>query len=154
MKQSETRKLIERLLDIFVGRLFSIDNDAGWHGESMLGRLIEFHGELPPPSGYDSADSKMLFEIQFVREEHYLLGAARSMMRQLPKKTQIVLVVDRRYRGTVDPRTGKVLTDDNCAAMLGLSVAAYRKTKTRAFGKLEAFISAENEFCERSQSPL
>lgn len=64
--QSEVTKLI----NIFLDGLVSVSNDAGWKGDSLLGKVIEFAGPPPRGSGNDQSNLSMINAIEKFRAKH------------------------------------------------------------------------------------
>lgn len=80
------RKKIDKLLDVFLDDLQSLTHDAGWHGDSEIGRWQQI-GILPPPKHrYVKSNAKMLYEAQFLREHHALLPDAKALVRSISRK--------------------------------------------------------------------
>lgn len=79
------RQLAEKLIDVYLGWLQSADRDAGWHGPHIIGRLIDFKGDLPGSSGY-MPDGSMIREVHFLRTPHALLAEARGLIDAMERK--------------------------------------------------------------------
>lgn len=79
------RQLAERLIDVYLGWLQSADRDAGWHGQHIIGRLIDFKGDLPGSSGY-MPDDGMIREVRFLRTPHALLADAKKVVEAMDRK--------------------------------------------------------------------
>ena len=69
---------IDYLLDIFLTALKSPANDAGWEGDSMMARLIEFKGEIPRGTGNDQSNMSMVITLDKNRNEHHELRRIRE----------------------------------------------------------------------------
>ncbi|WP_027854684.1 hypothetical protein [Marinobacterium litorale] len=139
----------DKLIDVYLAWLLSSDTDAGWHQPSMLQRMVEFGGDIPPPTGNDQADLKMIQEMRFLREPHALLPEAREMIGQVKTKYRIPLLVHCRYTGTVDARTGRRWTARKLAMELHLSVDQYRDRVKMGRRKLVRFVEQYGERNER-----
>jgi hypothetical protein len=123
---SEYAQRAERLVELYWEWILSSDRDAGWHQPSALQRMVEFKGQLPPPSGYDVADLKMIHELRYLREPHALLGLAKELLGRLSKREFAALIAECRYLGTINPETGKAWTQRRLAEELGLRYDQYR----------------------------
>lgn len=137
-----------KLIEVYLNWILSTDTAAGWHQPSMLQSMIEFKGCMPPPSGNDQADLKMIREVEYLRKPHALLAEARELIGQLSKLQRTCLLVHERTAGTYD-RQGKRWTDTRIAAELGMTVAQYRYYRKSAKKRIillllrvEGFISA------------
>ncbi len=115
----------DKLIEVYLNWVLSTDTAAGWHQPSLLQSLIEFRGWLPPPTGNDQADLKMIREVEFIRNPHALLPEARELIGRLPKLQRTCLLVHERAAGTYD-RQGKRWTEKKIAAELGMTGAQYR----------------------------
>lgn len=79
------RELAEKLIDVYLQWLQSADRDAGWHGRHVIGRMVEFKGDLPESSGY-MPDDGMIREVRFLRTPHALLADARRVIDSMDRK--------------------------------------------------------------------
>lgn len=87
------RDRIEKLLVVYLDDLESVKREAGWHGDSTLGMLIEYRGDLPGPSGLDRSNAKMVYELRFLVGDHALLPVSQFLLgRPLGRG-----VIDERY---------------------------------------------------------
>lgn len=117
----------DKLIEVYLNWLLSTDTAAGWHQPSMLQSMIEFKGCLPPPSGNDQADLKMIREIEHLRKPHALLAEAREVMERIKPKYRVALLLRCRYQGTYEASTGKLWTAARIAGQMGLTVDQYRE---------------------------
>ena len=79
---STNRSHIDKLVDIYLDALVSISNDAGWNGDSLLSRLIEFHGQIPESTRNDQSNMTMINAVQFLRDDHRDLGMIKRIINQ------------------------------------------------------------------------
>lgn len=98
---SDSRK-VDKLIDLYLSWLYSVEHDAGWHQPSMLQTMIEYAGDIPPPTGNDQADLKMMNEIRWLRDNHALLSQAKELIGRLPEKYRLPLLAVERYQGCLD----------------------------------------------------
>ena len=134
----------EKLLDVYLGWLLSTDNDAGWHQPSTLQRMVEFKGDLPPPSGFDQADMKMIHEVQWLKNPHYLLPLAKEMSYLIPDKLLVPALYWRQYQDTCD-KHGKRITEKQIADLLGITLRKYRYRREQAVEQIWSFLSEVEE---------
>lgn len=83
--QMTPRQLAEKLIDVYLAWLQSHDRDAGWHGQHIIGRLIDFKGDLPGSSGY-MPDDGMIREVRFLRTPHALLAEAKELVAEMEQR--------------------------------------------------------------------
>lgn len=111
--KSEARSVAEKIVDDFLSWYRSADKDAGWHGDSMIGRLVDFKGDLPSSSGFYAVDS-MEYEMRFVRHITKDQRAAIEIFGRMPKVNAVAVMLDRAVRGKTlaheDPYTKKPVT--------------------------------------------
>ncbi len=134
----------ETLIEVYLNWILSTDTAAGWHQPSMLQSMIEFKGCMPPPSGNDQADLKMIREVEYLRRPHALLVEAKGLIGRLPKLQRTCLLVHERTAGTYD-RQGKRWTEGRIAGELGLSVRQYRYGRERARDRLMSMLNTQKK---------
>jgi len=134
MNKSAARQQAEKLVDIYLNWALSTDQDAGWHSGSVIGRLVDFRGDLPQSSGFYGVD-RMEKELRFLTGHHADLPIAKAAVAALHDNYKIAVFTDRHYRNRVkvaiDPfvpnrRVEFKYTDEALAAMLSISVRTYR----------------------------
>lgn len=138
---------LEKLIDLFLNDLESIRHDAGWHQDSMLGLMVTFQGEIPPPSGNDSSNAKMIHEIWFLRGgEHALLGVSKTALKKLCHKQpqEFLAVLSSRYyvHNYMDPqtRTVKQYKDTDRARFIGQTPRQYRANLEKGLESLDEIV--------------
>lgn len=143
------RQQAQVVVDLFLDVLLSRDRDAGWEGDSLVGKLVDFKGELPRSSGY-TGFSKVYEQCKRLRDwspEHKM---ACMMMAQVSDRQCEALCFDRAYRGrtkvAVDPFTPdqrvEIYWDDSaCAQQLRCTVNAFRNRVSDGYEKLEALLA-------------
>lgn len=150
MKQSEKRRA-ERLIQLYVNYLESVGHDAGWHGDTIWARWIDYLGDPPPPSGNDVSNLQSIREIQFLRGVHAEIPAILRMMagiRKTDAPAYQAMVLDTVYRGRT-VRVGERFvrqTVDRVAAGLGMDKADYMAAAERGKRKL---VALENKRVDR-----
>jgi len=104
----------DHLIDVYLEGITSITNDAGWEGDSMMSRLIAFHGEIPHGTGNDQSNLHMINAIDKLRDRHALFTDLRrvigTMLGEYGESDKILALLSRRYYQGVNPRTGRVYT--------------------------------------------
>lgn len=147
-KKSSARELAEAMVDRYLDWLYSSNKDAGWHGHALIGRLIDFKGELPQGSGFFGFD-------RYEREIRYLAYISEDTRRAveiidaMPEDHRVAVLSDRAYRGrtkvAVDPFAPEkpveiAWTTEACARELGLTPDTYRKHISRGYAAIELAI--------------
>jgi len=105
----------DHLIDVYLEGLTSISNDAGWEGDSMMARVIQFHGDLPPPTRNDKSNESMIRAIEKLRNKHALFDAIKRevgvMLGSYGESDKILaLLADRYYQGQ-NPLTKRKYND-------------------------------------------
>ena len=125
----------DKLIEVYLNWVLSTDTAAGWHQPGMLQSMIEYRGCMPPPSGNDQADLKMIREVEYLRRPHALLVEAKGLIGRLPKLQRTCLLVHARTAGTYD-RQGKRWTEKRIAAELGVTTRQYRWHRSKGRERL------------------
>lgn len=101
----------DHLIDVYLEGLTSISNDAGWEGDSMMARLIQFHGEIPPATRNDKSNETMIRAIEKLRKKHAHYDALRreiwKMLGNDEENPKILALLAERYYQGLNPKTGK-----------------------------------------------
>lgn len=118
----------DHLIDVYLEGLTSISNDAGWEGDSMMARLIQFHGEIPPPTGNDRSNEPMIRAIEKLRTKHALFDAIKrevgAMLGTYDESDKILaLLADRYYQGQ-NPKTQKKFNERDKLSSIGYAPLA------------------------------
>lgn len=108
----------ERLIDIWLDEMVSISRDAGFTGDSMLSRVIEFGGDPPKGSGMDQSNLTMINAIKLLRKEHHDFRLIDNIVKRLLKtgaaKHIVALMVKRAVVG-LNPDTDRPYTREDKA---------------------------------------
>lgn len=145
------RERAQFLVDLYLTWRLSTHHDAGWHGEHVLGRLVQFRGDLPPSSGNDQSDLKMIGEVRWLRHFHRECDYAVNIMLNMQKRTPrlfAAVLLDRYARKRtfrqqqVVPGEGVKAVDvqyttAHLADVLGVSVENFRQMCSRGYGYIE-----------------
>lgn len=86
---------IDYLLEIFLTAIKSPPNEAGWEGDSMMARLIEFQGDIPRGTGNDQSNMSAVIALDKDRPEHHELKRIRTIIHRI-----IVIDLDEECRMT------------------------------------------------------
>ena len=87
------RQQAQLVVDLFLDVLLSRDMDAGWQGDSLIGKLVDFKGELPKSSGY-SGFSKVYEQSKYLREWSDSHKMACIVMRNISDRQREALCMD------------------------------------------------------------
>ena len=148
---TKERRQAQVVVDLFLDVLLSKDDDAGWEGDSVIGRLVDFKGELPQSSGF-SGFSKVYEASKKLHDWSDSHVMACVMMRSLSDRQREALCFDRAYRGrtkvAVDPFTSDKQVeihwnDEACAQQLRCTVKAFQDRIHHGYGRLEAMLSGK-----------
>lgn len=90
---------VDKILDIYIDDLLSTGNDAGWHGDSIMSRWIDFGGDPPKGTGQTIDNLKMIREIQFLRRSHPRTDQARAIIRKLDDQAKVSTLCQHAYAG-------------------------------------------------------
>jgi|TARA_B100000925_G_C21872163_1_gene414714 hypothetical protein len=108
MKNREIRKMI----NIFLDGIVSAGNDAGWSGQNILARVIEFGGDVPRGTNQDQSNAAMVRALEEYRPKHKDFDLIERCVWSLLHKPEhrrhvMALLVEHYYHG-IDDRTAKV----------------------------------------------
>lgn len=144
-KKSAAREQAELLVDRYLDWLFSLTEDAGWHGGSILGRWLDFQGDIPQGSGFMGFD-RYEKELRYLTHTGHRTAEAVGIVDSLPQDQRRAVLSDRAYRGrtkvAIDPfvpeKPVEILwTTARVAGHLGISEDAYRKQVSRGYLAIE-----------------
>ena len=143
------RETAEHIVDMYLKVILSSDKDAGWQGDNLIGKLIDFKGELPQSSGF-SGFSKVWEQTALLRDFPKKFRVAVRLMHTLSDRQRQALCVDRWYRGrikaTFDDAAGsprlseKRWSDHECAKELGCTERTFRRRIEAGYQRIEAVI--------------
>ena len=146
--REEARRIVDRHLQM----ILSATDDTGWEGPTIIGRLMEFKGDLPQSSGFAGVD-KMPDRIIRIIDWPAKHRVSRRLMLQLTEGQRMALYIDRLYRGQhkADSDTARQTrqeaywSDARCAEKLGISKNAFRLRISGGYQALEAMIASAQE---------
>ncbi len=145
-KRSNSNEYIhaQHIVDLYLDVIFSIDTDAGWHGDNLIGKLVTFKGYIPSGSGF-SGFSKVYEETLFLIEWSVQHKEAVRLLNSMTVIEREALLIDRCYRGKtkmyVDPlvpdsRLEMRWTDDKIALALSIPAGTFKRRVHDAYQKL------------------
>lgn len=145
------RQMAEQTVDLFLEVLLKSDEDAGWQGDSIIGKLMDFKGELPQSSGYRGF-SKVWEKSQLLGHWSDAHKMACIVVRGLSDRKREAVAIDRSYRGRVkvavdpfvpDERVEICWDDQRCADELGCTINAFRKRINEGYQDLMAALQGK-----------
>ena len=147
-EQKALRRKAQEVVDRHLQMILSATDDTGWEGPTIIGRLMDFQGDLPQSSGFAGVD-KMPDRILRVIDWPKNHRVSRRLMLQLSEAQRMALYIDRLYRGqhktdsdTERQRRQDVYwSDTKCAGKLGISANAFRSRISQGYRALEAYIA-------------
>ncbi|MFA5387294.1 MAG: hypothetical protein WC322_02755 [Candidatus Paceibacterota bacterium] len=131
----DQRDEIDRLVNIFINGLTSISKDAGWEGDSLLSRVIEFAGCPPRPTGYDQSNMAMINAIRFLFGSNPDLPRIKAAINLLLKsnQAQIEAILHKHFYRGLNERTDRSFTDADRARLCNQDERAFRYNVTSAY---------------------
>lgn len=149
--QKAARQMAEQTVDLFLEVIMSTDRDAGWQGDSLIGRLVDFKGELPQSSGF-SGFSKVWEQSRLLNEWSDAHQMACVVMRRLSDRQREAVCIDRAYRGrtkiavdpfTPDQRVEIFWNDETCAQVLRCTANAFVCRVAKGYDRLASELQEE-----------
>src|SRR5690554_2864714 len=131
---------IDKLVNIYIDDVLSIKHDAGWEGESMLGRLIDFAGDIPPPSGNDQSNVTMMGAIRLLRGTHAEYPKIAAAIAEV-KIEQALAILAKHYFQGLDKSTEKPWSNGRRAEEIGQNLKEYQYNLGKAYDALDAEIT-------------
>ena len=146
---------IDRLVNIYLNGITSPDSDAGWAGESILSRLIQFHGQLPGQSGNDQSNMSMIIAIESLRGTHYDFPKIKTAMDWTLKfrpEEAYALCAKIAYNGSIQPVVDgreRSYRDEDRGRLTGLGLHGYRYHLKKAYCTVRDELERLDQFvCE------
>lgn len=108
-------KRVIKLVNILLTGWANSSAEAGWLGDSMLGRVIDFGGSPPAGSGQDQSNAQMIQALQHYRENHHDFHAMEQAFWRICRKPgdrrHIMAILCRHYYHGINPRTDQAYTE-------------------------------------------
>ena len=126
---------VDKLINDFIDLCLDPSNDAGWRGDSMIARFIEFKGVPPGASGNDKSNEAMINHIRGLKDAPKHQRIAKEFVFELYKSPKpysrlavLSLLAKNAIRGLIQTEEGdRPVTDEDRARAVGVGVAEYRK---------------------------
>lgn len=132
----DQKEQIDRYIQIYINGVQSVSNDAGWEGSGTMGKIIDFAGDLPTPTGNDQSNLSMINAIRLLKEQHkkwpIISAAVKTLLISSKRDQMIALLAKHIYVGQC-PWTLKAWTDTQRAEEAGQSIDAYRCNLRRSY---------------------
>jgi len=124
----EQKNRIDHYIQIYLNGIQSVSNDAGFESYSIMARMIDFKGDMPPPSGNDQADISMIRAMRLLRGVHEKMPVISSAVSALKhtERPKIIALLAKNYFVGLCEWTGKAYTDTQRAEEIGQSLDAFR----------------------------
>ena len=136
----EDKLEIDRLVCIYLNGLQSVTNDAGWEMSGIMGKLIDFEGDLPPPSGNDQSNLSMILAIKLLRQRHAewpLIYSAMSIFKR-EKHDQALALLSKNFYLGLNQYTGKHYTEQDRADAIKQDPRTYRYNLEKSYYSLQS----------------
>lgn len=131
----EQRDEIDRLIAIYLNGITSISNDAGWSGDAMLARLIEFRGQIPVGTGNDQSNLSMILAIEKLRNSHHDYPRIKSAMAFVIQENpdQAVAICAKQFYSGICMSTDRMYRDEDRGRLTGQGLHTYRYNLKKAY---------------------
>ena len=137
---------MDKALEVLLAR----DDEVAWEGFGLIGRFLEFHGQIPKSSGYHEVDT-MPQRVDRMRTWPRDYREALVLFWQLSENQRWALGYDRARRGRQiavahDPFRGPLIIeyDDRvCARELNCSISQFRDRVYSGYKRLEEMLEVE-----------
>lgn len=132
----DQKEQIDRYIQIYINGVQSVSNDAGWEGSGTMGKIIDFAGDLPTPTGNDQSNLSMINAIRLLKEQHkkwpIISAAVKTLLISSKRDQMIALLAKHLYVGQC-PWTNKVWTNTQRAEEVGQSLKVYENNLGRGY---------------------
>lgn len=147
-QQQKIRDYAKTVVDLYLKLVMATDADAGWDGINIIGRLMDFYGDLPESSGFSGVD-RMPERIRLIQHWPKQFRVSNRLMMQLTAKQREAVCIDRMYRGRkrmttdteIQRRAEVYWSDTRCAKVLDISAGALRARISEGYRALEEIIA-------------
>lgn len=132
----DQKEYVDHVIQIFLNGLTCISNDAGWHGCGLMGRIIDFCGDLPAPTGYDQSNMTQINEIEYLRKIHAelpMIRAVIAVMLRDNRKHQAVAILARHYYVGVYQDTDRAWTDTERSRQVDQNLREFQYNVSKAY---------------------
>ena len=110
-----------KLVNVFLDGLVSIGNDAGWPGDTVLAKWIEFQGAPPKGTGMDQSNQSMINAMSLYRPKHHQFPVIENIVWRLfgnpATRRHVMALLTRHYYHGINERTDRTYTEDDRIAL-------------------------------------
>ncbi|TDI82532.1 MAG: hypothetical protein E2O80_01990 [Betaproteobacteria bacterium] len=124
---------IIKLVGIYIDAIANPCDGAGWNGETMVSRMMEYRGFLPEPSGKPH-DGAIVQATKLIKKLHYDYPKAQLCMSSLTNHQHDAIKAKHLFQG-IFTKTNYTYTDADRAAILSISKHEYKLRLGRAYVK-------------------
>ena len=156
MKQAQTpeqrrlREQAQKVVDKTLEMLLTKESEVAWEGFGLIGRMLDFHGEIPHSSGYAEV-CHMARRVDRMRSWPEDYRRAYALMAMLSVHQRCALGYDRARRGRTiavahDPLRGPLIIeydDALCAHELDCTVSQFRHRVYDGYKRLEGLLKTD-----------
>lgn len=136
--------VVDKALDILLTR----DDEVAWEGFGLIGRFLDFHGQIPRSSGYSEV-CQLAARVDRMRSWPRDYREAFALFWQLSDNQKWALGYDRARRGrqiavAEDPFRGPLIItydDRRCADELGCTISQFRSRVYDGYKRLESLLA-------------
>ncbi|MAA66779.1 MAG: hypothetical protein CL581_18650 [Alteromonadaceae bacterium] len=109
------KKDIRKLINIYLDGLVSAGNDAGWSGQNLLAKIIEFGGDVPRGTRSDTSNAAMIQALRDFRPKHHdftkIERCLWSLLHNKKHRRHVLALLCAHYYHGIDVRTDKVFDE-------------------------------------------
>ena len=120
------RDQISALINVYLDGITSISQDAGWEGDSMLAKIIEFGGAPPRGTGNDQSNVAMINAIRMLEKQHPEYRKIMLVVQVLQDgpgtKDKINALLAKHYYRGFNDHTGKAFTNIDRMGLIGQEI--------------------------------
>ena len=123
---NEHRSQITDLINVYLDGITSISADAGWTGDSLMSKIIEFGGDIPRGTGNDISNLSMINAMNMLRDQSPGFGKIQSIVQVLRSdngtKDKINALLAKHYYRGLNEETDKVYTNTDRMTLMGQDI--------------------------------
>lgn len=138
------RDYIDRLINIWIDSISSISKDAGWEGDSILSRMIDYGGQIPRATGNDQSNMSMIHAIRLLRSAHRDTARIAAIMVALlqEKPDKIYALIARHYYHGINEKTDRIWTDEFRAPAIRQNLKTFQANVSSAYKLVDRDLTA------------
>ena len=129
-------KRIYDLIEIYIDDLLSVEEDAGWSGETVAAKLITYLGDIPKSTGLEQSNMAMINAIKLMKNQDpdYKLIAHAMQEISIDHYTAIIAKHVLKHINVV---TSKPWTDQDRAYCINQNVNTFKDNYKRGIKSLQ-----------------